>query len=126
MADFILYTGPMFSSKTTKLLMEADTRQNRKQKIISFKSRLDDRYSDVGEIVTHNFNKLPAFLINSGEELIKVLAKHQEVDVVLIDELFMIKGISSVCIELFKKGYTIIASSIIWLFKANLLKKLKK
>ena len=126
MADFILYTGPMFSSKTTKLLMEADTRQYRKQKIISFKSRLDDRYSDVGEIVTHNFNKLPAFLINSGEELIKVLAKHQEVDVVLIDELFMIKGISSVCIELFKKGYTIIASSIDLSFQGEPFKEVEK
>ena len=126
MADFILYTGPMFSSKTTKLLMEADTRQYRKQKIISFKSRLDDRYTDVGEIVTHNFNKLPAFLINSGEELIKVLAKHQEVEVVLIDELFMIKEISSVCIELFKKGYTIIASSIDLSFQGEPFKEVEK
>ena len=58
MADLILYTGPMFSSKTTRLLMEADTRQYRKQNIISFKSKMDDRYSSVGEIVTHNFNKV--------------------------------------------------------------------
>ena len=112
MAEFILYAGPMFSSKTTKLLMEADTRQYRKQKIISFKSRLDNRYSDVGEIVTHNFNKMPAFLVDTGDEIINILSKQTEVDVVLIDELFMIKGSSEACISLFKKGYTIIASSI--------------
>ena len=126
MADFILYTGPMFSSKTSKLLMEADTRQYRKQKIISFKSGLDDRYSDVGEIVTHNFNKLPAFLINTGEELVKILSKHQEVDVVLIDELFMIQGIADTCIELFKKGYTIIASSIDLSFQGIPFKEVEK
>jgi len=112
MAEFILYTGPMFSSKTTRLLMEADTRQYRKQKIISFKSRLDDRYSDVGEIVTHNFNKLPAYLVSTGSEIVEILSKNPEADVVLIDELFMIQESADVCIELFKKGYTVIASSI--------------
>lgn len=126
MAEFILYTGPMFSSKTTKLLMEADTRQYRKQKIISFKSRLDNRYSQIGEIVTHNFNKLPAFLIHTGDELINILSKNEEVDVVLIDELFMINGIADVCIELFKKGYTIIASSIDLSFQGEPFKEVEK
>jgi thymidine kinase len=125
-AEFILYTGPMFSSKTTKLLMEADTRQYRKQKIISFKSRLDNRYSQVGEIVTHNFNKLPAFLVHTGDELINVLSKNEEADVVLIDELFMINGVSDVCIELFKKGYTIIASSIDLSFQGEPFKEVQK
>ena len=126
MAEFILYTGPMFSSKTTKLLMEADTRQYRKQKIISFKSRLDNRYSHIGEIVTHNFNKLPAFLVHTGDELISVLSKNEEVDVVLIDELFMINGVADVCIELFKKGYTIIASSIDLSFQGEPFKEVQK
>jgi thymidine kinase len=43
MAEMILYTGPMFSSKTTKLLMQADKRQYQKQNIIAFKSKMDDR-----------------------------------------------------------------------------------
>ena len=42
MADLILYTGPMFSSKTTKLLMQADKRFYQKQNVIAFKSRMDD------------------------------------------------------------------------------------
>ena len=57
MTEFILYTGPMFSSKSTRLLMEADTRQYRKENIISFKAKLDNRYSKVGEIVTHNYSR---------------------------------------------------------------------
>ena len=76
MTELVLYTGPMFSSKTTKLLMEADKRQYQKQKIVSFKSRMDDRYSVFGEIVTHNFNKIPAHLVNSGEEIIQNLTNN--------------------------------------------------
>ncbi len=120
MADLILYTGPMFSSKTTRLLMEADTRQYRKQKIISFKSKLDDRYSVSGEIVTHNFNKLPAYLVSSGKEIIEKVSEYEEiVDVIIIDELFLIKGGAEACIHLFKKGYDVIVASIDLSFKGE-------
>lgn len=116
MAEFILYTGPMFSSKTTKLLMEADTRHYRKQKIVAFKSRLDDRYSSFGEIVTHNFNKLTAHLVDTGEEMLKKLCdiseSGQDVDCVIIDELFMIDGGADACINLFKNGYNVVVASI--------------
>lgn len=112
MTEFILYTGPMFSSKTTRLLMEADTRQYRKQNLISFKSKMDDRYSQVGEIVTHNFNKIPAFLVSTGKEIIEKVSENDEVETVLIDELFLIENGGKACIELFKKGYNVIVSSI--------------
>ena len=126
MTEFILYTGPMFSSKSTRLLMEADTRQYRKENIISFKAKLDNRYSKVGEIVTHNFNKLPAHLIETGEELIQLIAQNPEVDAVVIDELFLIENSSDACIELFKKGYTIIAASIDLSFHGEPFKEVQK
>jgi len=112
MADLILYTGPMFSSKTTKLLMQADKRQYQKQKILAFKSRMDDRYSPEGEIITHNFNKLPAALVDSGEEIIAAVAKEEDVDCVVVDELFLIDGAASACLELYKKGYDVVMASI--------------
>ena len=111
MADLILYTGPMFSSKTTKLLMQADKRFYQKQKVIAFKSRMDDRYSQVGEIVTHNFNKIPAHLVNTGDEMLTKIAG-QEVDCVIIDELFLIEGGASACLTLYKKGYDVVVASI--------------
>lgn len=111
MADLILYTGPMFSSKTTKLLMQADKRFYQKQKVISFKSRMDDRYSQIGEIVTHNFNKIPAHLVNTGEEMLAKIAE-QEVDCVIIDELFLIEGGADACVTLYKKGYDVVVASI--------------
>ena len=93
MADLILYTGPMFSSKTTKLLMEADKRHYQKQKCIAFKSKMDDRYSNVGEIVTHNFNKLPAHLVDTGEESVNFKSQlspnlsHESISSCLLDLL---------------------------------------
>jgi len=111
MADLILYTGPMFSSKTTKLLMQADKRFYQKQKVIAFKSRMDDRYSQVGEIVTHNFNKIPAHLVDTGEEMLIKIAE-EEVDCVIIDELFLIDGGADACLTLYKKGYDVVVASI--------------
>ena len=125
MADLILYTGPMFSSKTTKLLMQADKRYYQKQKVIAFKSRLDDRYSQVGEIVTHNFNKIPAHLVNTGEEIIKKIAEQEEVDCVLIDELFLIEGGASACLALYKKGYDVVVASIDLSFTGEPFKEVK-
>jgi len=115
MTELVLYTGPMFSSKTTKLLMEADKRQYQKQKIVSFKSRMDDRYSVFGEIVTHNFNKLPAHLVSTGDEVINKIVELEDIsdiDTVIIDELFLIDGGADACVKLFKKGYNVIIASI--------------
>ena len=116
MGEMILYTGPMFSSKTTKLLMQADKRQYQKQNIVAFKSKLDDRYSEKGEIVTHNFNKLEAYLVNTGKEMIDIMQK-QDIsgdfyDCVIVDELFLIDGGAQECISLFKMGYDIVIASI--------------
>jgi thymidine kinase len=113
MAELILYTGPMFSSKTTKLLMQADKRFYQKQKVIAFKSKMDDRYTAVGEIVTHNFNKLPAHLVDTGDEIrYKIAQQDSEIDCVLIDELFLIDGGADACIRLFKLGYDVVIASI--------------
>ena len=116
MADLILYTGPMFSSKTTKLLMQADKRFYQKQSVIAFKSKMDDRYSSVGEIVTHNFNKIPAHLVNTGEEMLEKITQQvssgTDIDCVIIDELFLIEEGASACIALYKKGYDVVVASI--------------
>ncbi len=117
MAELILYSGPMFSSKTTKLLMQADKRHYQKKKIIAFKSRMDDRYSSEGLIVSHNLGKLPAHLIDSGEEMLAKIAEQEEatgseIDCVLIDELFLIEGSADACLTLYKLGYDVVIASI--------------
>lgn len=116
MPEMILYTGPMFSSKTTRLLMEADKRHYRKQNVIAFKAKLDDRYSEKGEIVTHNFNKLEAILVDAGSDIIKHMQDNDTAadfyDCVIVDELFLIDGSAQTCIDLFKMGYDVVVASI--------------
>ena len=103
----------MFSSKTTKLLMQADKRYYQKKKIIAFKSHMDDRYTTEGEIVSHNLGKISAFLVSSGQEIIEAIANcDEEIDCVLIDELFLIPGSADACLQLYKKGYDVIIASI--------------
>ncbi len=111
-AQFVLYTGPMFSSKTTKLLARVDRSKYQKKKSISFKPDIDNRYSIDNQIVTHNDSHMQSCGVAKGEDILEIVASNQPVDIIAIDELFMIPGGGSACIELFKKGYDVYVSSI--------------
>ena len=65
--EFIVYTGPMFGSKTTKLLASVDRYRYQNKSVQAFKPNIDDRYSQ-SEIVTHSGGKIPALLVNCGTE----------------------------------------------------------
>ena len=111
-AEFVLYTGPMFSSKTTKLLARLDRSKYQKKKAVSFKPNLDDRYSVDNQIVTHNDNHIQSCGVHTGKDILNIVASLNEIDIIEIDELFMIPGGGESCIELFKKGYDVYVSSI--------------
>ena len=105
---FIIYTGPMFGSKTTRMLAAIERASYQNKKVIAFKPRMDNRYAE-GEIVTHTGMRFTALNINSGDEIFKF---SDEYDVIAVDEAFMIEGISDTLVTLFKKGKSIIVSSI--------------
>jgi thymidine kinase len=105
---FIVFTGPMFGSKTTKMLAAIERASYQNKKVIAFKPKMDNRYSE-GEIVTHTGMKFTARNINSGAE---ILQKAEDYDVIAVDEAFMIDGVADVLVKLFKKGKSIIVSSI--------------
>ena len=111
-AEFVLYTGPMFSSKTTKLLARLDRSKYQKKKAVSFKPNLDDRYSVNNQIVTHNDDHVQSCGVHTGKDILEIVASLNEIDIIAIDELFMIPGGGKACIELFKKGYDVYVSSI--------------
>ena len=111
-AKLVLFTGPMFSSKTTKLLSRIDRSKYQKKKTVSFKPKIDDRYSVGDLIVTHNDKHIQSCGVNCGKDILEIVAGNQPIDIVAIDELFMIPGGGSACIELFKKGYDVYVSSI--------------
>jgi len=106
--EFIIFCGPMFGGKTSRLLAALDRAKYQSKKIIAFKPKMDHRYADE-EIVTHSGHKWRAKCVSSGREIID-LAKN--VDIIAVDEAFMIDGVARALIALFKKGKTIFVSSI--------------
>jgi len=110
--EFVIFTGPMFGSKTTRLLASVDRYRYRQKNIIAFKPRMDDRYSGV-EICTHSGGRFPAVGITSGTDILAYLHDAQvDHDVIAVDEAFMIDGIADVLLKLFRQGKTIIVSSL--------------
>mgnify|MGYP003665069797 CR=1 FL=1 len=110
--EFIIYTGPMFGSKTTRLLATVDRFKYQNREILAFKPKLDERYSTT-EICTHSGGKLLASVVKSGLEIVKCVDDHKNnVDVVAVDEAFMIEGVSDALLHLFRAGKTIVVSSL--------------
>jgi len=116
--EFVMFVGPMFGGKTTKLLSAIDRYKYQGRKILAFKPDVDERYSKE-EIVTHWGHKLNAIRINSGnninDELISTPRHSREVlthTVIAVDEAFMIPGAGATLIDLFQKGHTILVSSL--------------
>ena len=106
--QLIIFTGPMFGSKTTKMLSSLERCLYQNRKVIAFKPKMDDRYSE-GEICTHAGLRFPALNVQTGNE---ILERGAEYDVIGVDEAFMIDGSASALLQLFKLGKTIVISSI--------------
>lgn len=110
--EFIVLTGPMFGSKTTRMLALIDRYKHMKKSVIAFKPLTDERYSS-SKIVTHSGGSCDAHCISSGKDMILNLANiDHHVDVIAVDEAFMIDGIADALIDVFKLGKTVIVSSI--------------
>jgi len=78
------------------------------KKVIAFKPKMDNRYSE-GEIVTHTGIRFKAYNISKATE---ILAMEKDYDVIAVDEAFMIDGVAKILLDLFKRGKSIIVSSI--------------
>ncbi len=110
--EFIILTGPMFGSKTTRMLALIDRYKYMKKSVVAFKPRMDSRYS-TSKIVTHNGGGCDAFNVSSGKEMLMILATiDTNVDIVAVDEAFMIDGVSDALIDIYRLGKTVLVSSI--------------
>ena len=103
-----VFTGPMFGSKTTRMLSVLERCSYQNKSVIAFKPRMDDRY-DSSHIVTHAGLKFKAYNVSSGREIEEMSRGY---DVVGVDEAFMIDGCAESLIHLFREGKTIVVSSI--------------
>jgi len=113
--EFVIFVGPMFGGKTTKLLSAIDRYKYQGRDIYVFKPTVDERYSKE-EIVTHWGAKVPATRITSPISSCHPYFEpfyHDKSDsVIAVDEAFMLEGIGNVLVALFKKGHTILVSSL--------------
>ena len=93
---FYIFTGPMMGSKTTRLIALVDRFSHKGLKVLAFKPRLDNRYSQ-GDICTHNGGKIAAFNVANGTAILEIVTSQDtRPDVIAVDEAFMIDG-SGVC-----------------------------
>lgn len=110
--EFIIYTGPMFSSKTSRLLSTLERYKYQHKKIVVFKPKIDDRYS-TSEVVTHSGWKTPAVCVKTGADILEHLSNLDESpQVIAVDEAFMIPGVAESLIWLFKTSFTVVVSSL--------------
>lgn len=110
--EFIVYCGPMFSSKTSRLLATLEKYKYQHKKIAVFKPNIDDRYS-ISEVSTHSGWKVPATCVKSGAEILEHLSNlEQEPHIIAVDEAFMIPGAADALTWLFTYGFTVVVSSL--------------
>lgn len=108
---FTIYTGPMFGSKTTRLLAEVDRLRYKKRSVLLVKPSIDVRY-DTNKITTHSGITFEAICVSSADDLYEYIRHHDFFDTIAVDEAFMIKGIDAALIDYYRRGMSIIVSSI--------------
>lgn len=108
--EFIVFTGPMFGSKTTKLIAAVERLHYRSLPILVFKPKQDTR-SRKTKVESHSGVSINATPIASGEEIL-ALCTDASLAAVAVDEAFMIPGVANALVTLFKSGKTVIVSSI--------------
>lgn len=110
--QFIVFVGPMFSSKTTKLLTSLERYKYQKKSVVVFKPSIEKRYHN-SSIVSHGGWETPATTVKSGDEMLAALHELEKLpDIVAVDEAFMIEGVAETLTWLFRKGISIVVSTL--------------
>ena len=111
--SFTIFTGPMFGSKTTRLMAEIDRSLYKGRKVLAFKAKRDDRYS-IDKISTHSGGSYPAVCIEDAKEILLHLKEgdYNPKTIIAVDEAFMISNIAPVLISLYRHNISIVLSSI--------------
>jgi thymidine kinase len=109
--EFIMFVGPMFGGKTTRLLSALERFKYQGKKIYTFKPSIDERYS-CNNIVSHWGALIASTQIFNAHEISDLITSKNESLIIAIDEAFMIEGISQVLINAYHAGHTILVSSL--------------
>ena len=104
MPEFIIFTGPMFGAKTSRLLSTIDRFNYQNRTVVVFKPKIDRRYSE-SSVTTHNGLSIPAISVSSGSEIFNtVINDERNPDVIAVDEAFMIENVASALIDFYQKN----------------------
>jgi thymidine kinase len=109
---FKVFTGPMWSGKTTMTLSELERNKFQRRRAVLFKPCVDVRYS-VDEVVSHSGWRWPAVNVKTGSDVLTTLTVlDEQPHLVAVDEAFMIPGIAEVLIWLYRAGTSVVVSSL--------------
>ncbi len=101
--------GCMFSGKTEELIRRLRRAEIAKQKVMIFKPKIDDRYSEY-EIVSHSEQSMKAVIVNSAQEIYE---QAKDAEVVGIDEgQFFDDELVEVCNKLADEGKRVIVAGL--------------
>jgi thymidine kinase len=105
-----IVVGSMFSGKSEELIRRVKRARIARQKDQVFKPLIDNRYS-MGDIVSHDGDKVQAVGVGSSDEIMHQVEDHTEV--VAIDEVqFFDPGIVNVCTRLANQGRRVILAGL--------------
>ena len=108
--------GPMFAGKTTWLLQRIQELENKNQKCLVFKPRLDDRYGFEAQLQTHNGMTGRARLIDEQDPhaILRTWENEGEThETVIIDEvIFFAPTIRETVKELLARGVAVVVAGL--------------
>jgi thymidine kinase len=101
-------TGVMFSGKSEELLRRVRRALIARRNVQVFKSHLDDRYSGIQAISSHDGRHIEAHAVNEAAQITALI--EPDAEVVAIDEVQFLDGaIVDVCNSLADRGVRVIA-----------------
>jgi thymidine kinase len=103
----------MFSGKTEELARRVRRHLIAKKKVKAFKPKIDNRYSDRPEIVSHIGSTLEAELVDTGNMGAATISSYKMSDIIVIDEIqFFSLEIIPIIQSLIEDGVIVIVSGL--------------
>jgi thymidine kinase len=103
-------SGCMFAGKTEELIRRIKVLEIAKQKVLVFKPRIDNRYSDT-KVASHAGSMVDSIIIDRAAEILDHVT--DDTDVVAIDEVqFLDRDIVEVCDILADRGIRVMAAGL--------------